>query len=96
MTVQLQVALAELDGEQIYNLVTELDKGITAARCELLCGRHRGENEQPISDLLIELLEIKLDALAQIARITVPISEAAKIIYRARYARNHPVRVPGT
>lgn len=90
---------AELDilaGEELYALVNQL---IAAEiRCEqVLCDpATRGPIRQAVEDMEAELMAARVDALMQIARITVPIREAVKIIYRARFARTHPVRVPGT
>lgn len=96
MTASLQDDLAGLTGEEIYHLVNELDKAIgqadNARRAHNACDL----GACPATDMVIEFLSCKLDALAQFARITIPIREAAAIIYRVRYSRNHPVRVPGT
>jgi hypothetical protein len=88
--------LAALNGEELYHLLVKLDscesKIVNAGQSKRLSQ----DGIQALNRWMIELLEIKYDALAQIARITVPFREAQGIIWRAVYARNHPVRVPGT
>lgn len=88
--------LAELTGEEIFNLVTELDRGWTAYTEQ--GAKYAGRDILPagFTGAMLELHEVKADVLAQIARITVPMREAQGIIWRAVYARNHPVRVAGT
>lgn len=93
---ELLAELDVLDGEQLYNLIgllitaehradlAEAEPGLTAAEQERRTG------------LATELTELRCLALAEVARITVPIREAVSIIYRARFARKAPQRVPGT
>jgi hypothetical protein len=96
MTASLQEDLASLTGEEIYHLVSELGRAAAAAQTALDAPRPGKAAAGDLTALWAELTELQLIALAQVARITVPIREAAAIIYRAVYSRHHPVRVPGT
>lgn len=96
MTASLQDDLAALTGEEIYHLLNEL--GQATARC-LEVAVTPGQRDRVSGDftgLWTDCLDAELTARAQIARITIPIREAAAIVYRTRYARGRPVRVPGT
>jgi hypothetical protein len=96
MTASLQDDLAYLTGEEVYHLVNEL------IRCEvsaLDAMARPASGKTPAGDLSalwLEFVELRCIATAQIARITIPLREAAALVYRARYSRHHPVRVPGT
>jgi hypothetical protein len=96
MTTSLQDDLAELTGEELYNLINELGRATTRAVEVATTPAERDRVQGNLAAMWCDLLEVELIARAQIARITVPIREAVQIIYRAKYARNHPVRVPGT
>jgi len=96
MTVSLQDDLADLTGEEVFHLISALDRCLAQIEA---APRHRalGEDDvQSMNRLWLDVNDCYQIALAQIARITIPIREAAALIYRARYSRNHPVRVPGT
>lgn len=92
----LTEALAELTGEELFNLLGHL---IDAEQAATLAAHSAPERHADIGQaigLMDWLTDARIDALSQLGRITVPIREAQAIIWRAVYSRNHPVRVPGT
>ena len=88
--------LADLTGEEIYNLVAHMDSQIDRV-CAAPRKRPVSEDDtQALNRLVIDLIEIRQAAMMQVCRISVSFKEAQGIIWRAVYARGHPVRVPGT
>ena len=88
--------LAGLTGEELYYLFRQLDKwlaGIEAAGRKI---RRNDRRLQPLNRAWADINDMRDAVLLQLARITVPMREAQQIIYRARFARGHPVRMnPG-
>jgi hypothetical protein len=96
VTASLQDDLADLTGEQLYHLIIELGRGQAEAMDAMMNPAPGRIPNGSLAGLWTDLADAELIALAQIARITVPIREATAIIWRAVYSRHHPVRVPGT
>lgn len=92
----LTEALAELTGEELYHLITALVEAEGVSGTALGKAIREGADLGPPLGLFEWMTEARIDALSQLGRITVPIREAQAIIWRAVYARNHPVRVAGT
>lgn len=93
MPALLVADLSALTGEQLYHLIRRFDRWIS-----LVCtaGADSGMPEddvQALNRFVLDLIELREDALMQMARITVPLSEAQAIIQRALISRNRPVRV---
>lgn len=88
--------LAELTGEELYYLLTALIEAEGISGTVLGKAVREGADIAGPLGLMEWMTEARIDALSQLGRITVPIREAQQIIYRAVYARNHPVRVAGT
>lgn len=88
--------LGELTGEQLYHL----DRLLAEMRelAVLATAAEHASHELFISQaqLLGELTQLHDDVAIQQARITVPVRQAQGIVWRAVFARNHPVPVSGT
>lgn len=95
MTASLMDDLAALTGEELYNLAGELIANERDCHAALLAPGCQGAVYQSAFALFEDAVAIRADVLAQLVRIPVPMREAAAIIWRARFARGHPVRVPG-
>jgi hypothetical protein len=96
VTASLQDDLSVLTGEHLYHLVIELDHAKSQVMDALTNPEPSRIPNGSLALLFEDIADAQLVALAQIARITIPVREAAALIWRARYARHHPVRVPGT
>lgn len=86
-------SLGRLTGEEVYNLTSELSKALVSSSAAMH-GRQVGwKRRKAIAETQLETAEILHDVIAQAARITIPMIEAQGIVWRARYARGHPVRM---
>lgn len=88
--------LSELNGEQLYNLAAEMANARERAACAMALAEIDDERQPGLLGLYGELCEVFHDVGIQQARITVPLRQAQAIIWRAVFARNHPVPVSGT
>lgn len=88
----LQV-LGQLTGEDIYHLTRKLDSCMSKLQSAGTVPYDAAEFDEPYKSMYGETEQIRTAVLMQVARITVPIIEAQNIIYRARFARGHPIRM---
>lgn len=96
MPALLVADLSALTGEQLYHLIRRFDRWISLV-CAAGAGSGMPEADvQALNRFVLELIELRDDALIQIGRITVPLAEAQAIIQRALISRNRPVRVSPT
>lgn len=88
--------LGELTGEEIVNLLSQLDQ-IGAAISAAPRARHLNPaDERSLHQFGMEVIDVRADVLIQIARIRVPLIEAQNIIQRAVFRRGHVVPVART
>lgn len=92
----LQESLADLNGDELYELVNVLTNALVDAAAQFTSTSENGTESRQAAELLAELRDTFTTVAIQMARITVPIREAQGVIWRAVYSRNHPVKVPGT
>ena len=94
--MDLIAALSVLTGDELYNLVTKL----RSASLECLtrsCERKIVDaRREYYKTMMTEALSLQTDALMQIARIPIPLGEAAAVIRRDSLRRHHPQKVAGT
>ena len=87
MTNRLVDDLGNLTGEELFHLISMLDRHmvrLTEATTRRLV---RGEDLDGLDGVMLDTIDYRLDALMQIARISVPIHQAAAIIWRQTIAR---------
>jgi hypothetical protein len=86
MRYQLQDDLSALTGEEVFSLVCELTRAETRALEVLTSPAQRDKAQGSVTGLWQDMLDCRLIALAQVARITIPIREASALIARAAAA----------
>lgn len=85
--------LGKLTGEEIFTLTCKLTEGILSSSAAMHGRKVGWRKRQAICEMQEDLASLQLDVIAQAARITIPLLEAQGIVWRARYARGHIVRV---
>ena len=94
--MQLHQELGLLTGAELYHLITELDKGLTQSDRAFVRSADWPDRQKSYAGLITDLLDVKLAALAQLARFDLPLIEASAIVNRARARARRPLPVPGT
>jgi len=85
--------LSALTGEDLYHLINMLDRHQIRVVEKVTCQLVKGEDSTKLGGLLLDLMDLRQDALMQIARIPLPLRDAQAIIQRHRFLRRGPVPV---
>lgn len=96
MTDQWLQQLSVLDGTEVYWLSLLVTDAMTEAAAASCASATTAVESGAIITMLGEFRGLRDDVIAQVARIHVPIWQAAAIVRRSQLAHRHPVRVPGT
>lgn len=88
--------LGALTGPELCNMIVQVERWQVQAESAPQRRHIPPRDLQSINRMYLDLVEFKAMVVSQIARIDIPLADAARIIHTASRASRHPMRVAGT